>query len=116
MTSPIVGGSPPPIRFVIANMAIEGTKTRSAPATIPGWVRGIITCEKARRGLRSEIISRFDYRAVQPLDARVDRQNHEGQEIVNQSQHRGEGSVENSDRLRNNSCRDQEGIEDPFFA
>lgn len=116
MTSPIVGGSPPPIKLVIANMAIEGTKTSSAPATIPGFVKGMITCEKVQDGSRSEIVSCFDHGIVKSLHAGVDRQYHERQVVVNQSENRSEGRVKNRDRLRNGLRGDQKRVHQPFLA
>ena len=50
MTLPIMGTLAPPIRSVMANMPIAGTKTNSVPAVMPGMVSGTMTAENARTG------------------------------------------------------------------
>ena len=59
-----------------------GMKVRSVPAKTPGKESGKVTRKKAFDPVRVQILGRFDQPVVDLLQAHVERQGHEGQEVV----------------------------------
>ena len=70
-----------------------GMKVRSVPATIPGAESGSVTRRNVCVGARVQVLRRLEQPRVDLLERHVERQRHEGEEVVGDPRDHGEGRV-----------------------
>ena len=82
------------------------------PAMIPGSVSGRMMRKKMCRGVPPRSRAASMSLPVELLDGRVDGQDHEGQQCVDQPDEHGHLGVKHHDRLVDDSEIEQEGVDD----